>query len=82
MITLTPCTSKMLQAHGHDAATQTLAVRFGPGRIYHYHDVPAEVYASLRDADSIGIAFAKLIRGQFRHTVILEENAESLETAE
>jgi hypothetical protein len=72
----------MLQAFGYEPTSQTLAVRFGPSRTYHYHDVPAEVYAKLCDAESIGTSFAKLIRGQYRHTVILEENAESLETAE
>lgn len=80
MIALTPCTSKMLQAFGYEPTSQTLAVRFGPTRTYHYHDVPADVYASLRDAESIGIAFAKLIRGQYQHTVIADKPAE-LETA-
>lgn len=75
MITLTPCTSKMLQAHGYDATTQTLAVRFGPEKVYHYRDVPRDVYDKLCNAESVGTSFAKLIRGKFEHEVILDEPA-------
>ena len=81
MITLTNCTSKLMQAHGYQASTQTLAVRFGPGRIYHYKDVPQAVYDEFAAAESIGVAFAKLVRGKFEHEVVLDES-ESLETTE
>lgn len=74
MITLTPCTSQVLQAHGYDAATQILAIRFGGDKIYHYQNVPADVYAKMCEADSVGTAFAKLIRGQYPHEVVLDES--------
>lgn len=81
MITLTPCNSKMLEAYGYEAATQILAVRFGPSKIYHYQGVPQDVYDQLRNAESVGITFAKLIRGQYPHEVVLDE-CESLEPSE
>ena len=79
MIELTPCTSKMLQAHGYHAPTQTLAVRFGPQKVYHYSDVPPEVYAEFSKAESVGTAFAKLIRNKFTHTVVMDEQPEEEE---
>lgn len=81
MITLTPCTSKMLSAYGYQASTQTLAVRFGESKIYHYKGVPQTAYDALDGAESIGIAFAKLIRGQFEHEVVLDES-KTLEPSE
>lgn len=83
MITLTPCASKMLEAHGYDATTKTLAVRFGPEKVYHYRDVPPDVYATLCAAESVGASFAKRIRGKFDYDVILDEQPETaLETSE
>ncbi len=80
MIALTEVKSKMLQAFGYDAATRTLAVRFGVGRVYSYADVPPEAVEKLAKAESIGSAFAIHIRGKFNHTVILDE-AEKEEAA-
>ena len=73
MIRLTPCVSKMMKAYGYYAPTQTLAVRFGDGRVYHYKDVPQSVYDEFQKSESIGIAFATLIRGKFAHDVVLDE---------
>lgn len=73
MIALQNCNSKTLQAYGYDAATGILAVRFSAGKVYHYQGVPPDVYEKLSAAESIGSAFASLIRGQFEHNVILDE---------
>ncbi len=81
MVALTPCESKMLKAHGYDASTQTLAVRFGPGGVYHYKDVPQSVYDELRAAKSIGSAFSSLVRGQYDHEIVLDA-PESMESSE
>ena len=72
MISLTPCTSKMLRAHGYHAPSQTLAVDFGAGRIYHYKDVPQDIYDAFSKSESIGAAFGKLVRGQFTHEIVAE----------
>lgn len=77
MIALTEVKSKMLQAFGYDATTRTLAVRFGPGKVYQYTDVPPEAAEKLAQAESIGSAFASTIRGKFGHTVVLDEQEET-----
>lgn len=81
MITMTPVQSKMLQAHGYDASTQTLAVRFGPNKVYHYQGVPQDVAEKLKAAESVGSAFGQLIRGQYSHEIVLDEPEAEAEAA-
>jgi len=73
MIALTEVKSSMLQAFGYDIETQTLAVRFGPGKVYSYRDVPPETAEALAKSESIGKGFGALIRGKFEHAVVLDE---------
>ncbi len=73
MVQLTTVASKMMQASGYDPASRTLAVRFGPGKVYHYADVPAEVADKIAAAESVGSVFAQTVRGKFEHTIILDE---------
>lgn len=73
MIAMIECKSKMLQAYGYSPATQTLAVRFGPDKVYEYPNVPQEVYDEFHASDSIGSAFARLIRNQYQHNIVLDE---------
>ncbi|WP_434033968.1 KTSC domain-containing protein [Cupriavidus sp. a3] len=52
---------------GHDAETNTLAIRFKSydGKatsLYHYSNVTADDFAALRDAESIGSHFHKQIK--------------------
>ncbi|WP_186122343.1 KTSC domain-containing protein [Burkholderia gladioli] len=60
--------SSQIFAIGHDAATNTLAIRFrsyktnGPTSLYHYANVPAEVFAELASAKSIGTYFGQNIK--------------------
>jgi hypothetical protein len=70
-IDLTPCASSQISAFGYDAATQTLAIQF-PGRgntssLYHYADVPAEVFEQMKAAPSKGTFFGEKIRGRFAY---------------
>lgn len=65
-IPLKDCESSNVKAHGYDAATQTLAIRFAGGAVWHYAGVPFETYSSLLVAPSIGGFFAKSIRNNFR----------------
>ena len=53
---------------GYDPETQTLAVEFKGGNVYHYHDVPGDVADGLMNADSIGSHFAQNIRNAFQFT--------------
>lgn len=64
-ITLTPCQSSNLLAHGYDAETQTLALQFKTG-VYHYPQVPAAIYDGLKEAESVGAYVAKAIRPNFK----------------
>ena len=77
MVVLTPVKSQMIAAFGYDAPTQTLAVRFSPGKVFHYQNVPADTAEALAKSESIGKGFNALIRGKFEHTVVLDEPQEA-----
>ena len=76
MIALTSVKSSNIAAQGYDPVSQVLAIRFtgGSDKIYHYKSVPPEVAEEFAKADSIGRAFASMIRGKFEHQVVLEED--------
>jgi len=56
--------SSMIRSVGYDPAEAVLEVEFAKGKVYQYAGVPAEVYASLLGADSIGKAFSSLVKSQ------------------
>jgi hypothetical protein len=57
--------SSNLSAIGYDSLSRTLAVRFNRGHIYHYFDVPPEIFEGLRSALSKGEYFHAHIRNVF-----------------
>ena len=70
VIAMTLCESSRIAAHGHDAATNTLALQFKkkgddgemvPGAVYHYAGFPAERYEQLKSAESIGRYFGQVV---------------------
>lgn len=65
-IPLTPVKSSQLAAHGHDAATETLAIQFltkgKPGNVYHYRNFTAAEYAAFAVAVSPGAHFGMHIK--------------------
>jgi len=65
-IALTPCESSNIKAHGYDAATKTLAIKFAGGAVWHYAGVSPETYQALISAPSIGSYFASQVRNKFR----------------
>lgn len=73
MVALTPCTSAVVKAHGYDASTQTLAVKFNGDKVYLYQQVPPDVAAAFQGAESIGKAYGSMIRGKFEHNIVLDE---------
>lgn len=73
-IPLTPVTSSLCKAIGHDGTT--LAVEMHNGKVYHYHDVPAEVHQELLAAKSLGAQFGKSIRGMYKHSIIEPDRGE------
>jgi hypothetical protein len=64
-IQLLPVQSSNLKAVGYDHDTQTLAVQFPNGNIYHYDSVPQSVYDNLMADESKGLFFSKFIRQKY-----------------
>lgn len=64
-IPLCKCESNQIAGFGYDAASQTLAVSFKRGGLYHYTGVPADVFAEMQAADSPGSFLHKNIKGTF-----------------
>lgn len=60
--------SSQILSHGYDPQTKTLAVRFQAGGLYHYSDVPPEVYEQFAQAPSLGRFMHSTIKGKFAHT--------------
>ena len=65
-IDMQPVKSSNLSAVGYDAATNTLAVQFKNGGVYHYAEVPADVFQQMLTAASPGGFYASAVRGQYQ----------------
>jgi hypothetical protein len=57
--------SSMMASAGYDPATRVLEIEFATGVVYHYFDVPLDVFQDLVDADSQGRFFHIRIRDTF-----------------
>jgi hypothetical protein len=62
--------SSNIDAVGYDDNSETLQVAFKNGSVYQYFDVPEHVFASLRDASSVGGYLASNIKGIYRYSKI------------
>lgn len=64
-ITLTPCESSRIHAHGYCMDTNTMALQFkgkdGPGPVYHYAGFEPEAYEDLKRSESIGKFFGSRV---------------------
>ena len=58
--------SSVVAAVGYDRDRNVLEVRFRSGRIYHYFDVPQELFEELLGAPSVGQFFNEVVRPRFR----------------
>ncbi len=72
-IALTSCSSSRIAAHGYCPSTNRLALQFYkkgsdgkpiPGAIYEYAGFPAEKYAELQAAESIGKFFGAVVNAK------------------
>lgn len=83
-IPLQEVSSSQIHAIGHDADTNTLAIRFtrgygrdqSPGSLYHYRNFDRAAFDAFRDAESKGKHFGKHIKpfpDQYPYTKV--ENA-------
>ena len=69
--------SSMMASAGYDSASRVLEIEFATGSVYHYFDVPLDVYQELLDAPSQGRLFHSRIRGIFEcHHVTDEVSAQ------
>lgn len=70
-IALTPVkASSQVHSIGYDPATNTLAVKFSSGGLYHYSDVPQAKFDAMRKADSVGSYLGKYIKPAHEFTKI------------
>jgi hypothetical protein len=65
-IDLEEIASSNLAAIGYNDRKRIAGLRFKSGDVFHYADVPAEVFASWYLAESRGKFYAANIRGQYR----------------
>ena len=66
-IAMDEVSSSQIHSIGHDAESNTLAVRFktkdgAPAKLYHYNNVTAEDFSAFKGAESIGSFFYKQIK--------------------
>jgi len=67
MIERIPVISKNIKSIGHCPDTNTLAVEFHDGAVYHYHNVLKAVHNALMNAESIGSHFHQNIKNQYKY---------------
>jgi hypothetical protein len=60
-----PVDSSTLKSVGYDKESRILEVEFHENKVYHYFDVPIDVFNSLVDADSIGAFLNKRVKTRF-----------------
>ena len=68
MVERTPVSSSNVRSVGHDEKTNTLAIEFKDGSVYHYHDVPKDVHEGLISAKSVGGFVHSQIKGNYKHS--------------
>lgn len=54
----------------YDSETWTLEVTFHGGSMYHYFDVPENIWEGLKNAASQGVYLNAEIKGQFRYSKV------------
>jgi hypothetical protein len=60
-------TSSQLAAVGYDPESETMAIRFKNGSLYHYYHVSAEQHHALVSAESIGKHFTQNVKWSFEY---------------
>ena len=61
--------SSWIHTISHDEDTGTLSVELNSGKIYDYHDVPADVATNFKQADSKGTYHNYQIRDVYHYDV-------------
>ena len=60
-------TSSQLSSVGYDPESQTMAIRFKNGSVYHYYDVSPEQHQALVTAPSIGKYFTQHVKWNLKY---------------
>jgi hypothetical protein len=66
-MTLETVRSSAIHAIGYDVERRTLEIIFTGGGIYHFHNVPPEIYRRFLATNSKGSFFQDWIRGRYPH---------------
>jgi len=73
-ITMHGVTSSQIKEIGHDAKTNTLAIRFKHGgTLYHYSGVDAKKFEEFKSSESLGAYLGNKIKGHHDFTKINEK---------
>lgn len=59
--------SSHIKSLGYDAETQTMAVEFHKGGLFHYPGVPSNIFDTMQTHDSPGSFFHQHVRGKYQH---------------
>lgn len=62
---MAPVKSSNVEEVGYDPEARILAVKFKSGGVYHYSDVPPNLFEEMNKADSIGSFIARRVRVEF-----------------
>lgn len=62
--------SSNIASIGYDESASILEIEFLNGSIYHYFDVPRDVYQDLMDADSHGKYLTSNIKGNYNYSKV------------
>ena len=57
--------SAVIAGYAYDTDQQTLEIRYHSGKVYHYLNVPGEVYKEMRSTMVKGIWFNRHIKGKY-----------------
>jgi len=52
---------------GYDQSSKKLEIAFRTGSVYHYEDVPQEIYEGLIRAKSVGTYFAEYVKNTYSY---------------
>ncbi len=65
-IKLLPVVATTIKRMGYDTSTQTMAIEFKSDTLYHYYNVPKQVYLDMLNSESIGSFLAKEIKDKYK----------------
>lgn len=54
--------SSQITAMAHNSDTSEMFINFHSGVVYKYQNVPTDIYKQIRNAESVGSAFNKLVK--------------------